>query len=296
MATAAALVVAVGIYRVPQAQSDAAHQELLDALKVQDRILQDLAEATPPTVEPTGSPASAPMPTPASPTPEPKSASPAWTPVPVEDDVLTPEQRTAVEEQYGDRSIEAARKSAGSAEEVAAAARLAPPVVLTTVRVTPFGRWPVLWGPLPGSRRPPPRPPRLLGLAAMPRCTEPAAVDRPAERLHVTGNHILEGDGHVFTSNGISVFGGLQDGDGQSVWQPALRSSNAQIEVAGRYWHSNTVRIPVSEGNLFSGDTPEFGYNAKFLDALCSEVRLARKRAHGGRHRRPDRVSRLGGA
>ena len=46
MSTVAALVVAVGIYRVQQAQSDAAHQELLDALKAQDEILQDLADVT----------------------------------------------------------------------------------------------------------------------------------------------------------------------------------------------------------------------------------------------------------
>ena len=44
VATVAALVVAVGIYRVQQTQSDVAHQELLDALKAQDEILQDLTD------------------------------------------------------------------------------------------------------------------------------------------------------------------------------------------------------------------------------------------------------------
>ncbi len=38
--------VAVGIYQVQQSQSDTAHRELLDALKAQDEILQDRADAT----------------------------------------------------------------------------------------------------------------------------------------------------------------------------------------------------------------------------------------------------------
>jgi len=81
VSTVAALVVAVGIYRVQQTQSDVAHQELLDALKAQDEILQDLADTTPPT----------------------ESPAPAK-----EDDALTRAQREAVEARYGDRSIDAA--------------------------------------------------------------------------------------------------------------------------------------------------------------------------------------------
>jgi hypothetical protein len=81
VSTVAALVVAVGIFRVQQTQSDVAHQELLDALKAQDEILQDLTDTTPP------------------------SAPPA---PPKDDDALTDAQRRAVETQYGDRSIEAA--------------------------------------------------------------------------------------------------------------------------------------------------------------------------------------------
>ena len=81
VSTVAALVVAVGIYRVQQTQSDVAHQELLDALKAQDEILQDLTDMTPP------------------------SESPALA---SEDDVLSSAQREAVEARYGDRSIGAA--------------------------------------------------------------------------------------------------------------------------------------------------------------------------------------------
>ena len=112
--------------------------------------------------------------------------------------------------------------------------------------------------------------------AATPRCAEPAAVDSAADRLHVTANHIRNGDDRVFTPDGISVFGGLQDGDGGDIPRSALESSTVQIEAAGRYWHANTIRIPVSEGNLFHDDTPGRGYNAGVLGALCREVRLAR--------------------
>jgi hypothetical protein len=70
---------------VQQTQSDVAHQELLDALKAQDEILQDLADTPPPSETPPPAPAQ-------------------------EDDVLTDAQRKAVEAQYGDRSIEEVRE------------------------------------------------------------------------------------------------------------------------------------------------------------------------------------------
>src|SRR6202044_2681759 len=81
VSTVAALVVAVGIYRVQQTQSDVAHQELLDALKAQDEIQQDLTDTTS------------------------SSQAPAST---KDDDALTVAQREAVEAQYGDGSIDAA--------------------------------------------------------------------------------------------------------------------------------------------------------------------------------------------
>jgi hypothetical protein len=82
VSTVAALVVAVGIYRVQQERSDVAHQELLDALKAQDEILQDLTD-----------------------TPQATQA-----PVPITpDDGLTSAQREAVQAQYGNRSIDAVR-------------------------------------------------------------------------------------------------------------------------------------------------------------------------------------------
>ena len=60
-----------------QTQSDVAHQELLDALKAQDEILQDLTDTTPA----------------------------SETPAPAKEDARTDGRRDAVEEQYGDRVV-----------------------------------------------------------------------------------------------------------------------------------------------------------------------------------------------
>ena len=92
VSTVAALVVAVGIFRVQQEQSDAAHQELLDALKAQDEILQDLTDTAPP-----------------SESPAPVEQDDALTSAQQEDGALTSAQREAVQAQYGDRSIDAVR-------------------------------------------------------------------------------------------------------------------------------------------------------------------------------------------
>ncbi len=124
VATVAALVVAVGIYRVQQSQSDLAHQELLDALKAQDGILQDLADATGSPEDPTtdDSPApSEPAPAPAPRDPAPATEEPRARPQHPRrggrwdrlgpgdpDEVLTAAQRGAVEARYGEGSIDSA--------------------------------------------------------------------------------------------------------------------------------------------------------------------------------------------
>jgi hypothetical protein len=125
VATVAALVVAVGIYQVQQSQSDLAHQELLDALKAQDEILQDLADATAPgESEEPDSPAES------AGSAQPEQPESAGRPKPGDrwehverperlgrlerlgpgdpDKALTAAQRGAVEAQYGEGAIDAA--------------------------------------------------------------------------------------------------------------------------------------------------------------------------------------------
>ena len=122
VATIAALVVAVGIYQVQQSQSDTAHRELLDALKAQDEILQDLADATA-----GGEPRDPESPTGSTKPQRPKTTEPPTTEdrrVRAErpgrlgqlerlgpgdpDEALTAAQRGAVEAQYGQGAIDAA--------------------------------------------------------------------------------------------------------------------------------------------------------------------------------------------
>jgi hypothetical protein len=125
VATVAALVVAVGIYQVQQSQSDLAHQELLDALKAQDEILQDLADATAPdeSLEQDSATQSTGSAQPERPEPA-EQPEPAVRPERVErperlgrldrlgpgdpDEALTAAQRGAVEAQYGEGAIDAA--------------------------------------------------------------------------------------------------------------------------------------------------------------------------------------------
>jgi hypothetical protein len=125
VATVAALVVAVGIYQVQQSQSDVAHQELLDALKAQDEILQDLADATAP-----GESQEPDSPTESADRAQPERPEPADQPKPGDrrergerperigrlerlgpgdpNEALTAAQRAAVEAQYGEGAIDAA--------------------------------------------------------------------------------------------------------------------------------------------------------------------------------------------
>ena len=92
VATVAALIVAVGIYRVQRRDQNRAHGELLGAIRAQDQILADFAQQ----VEPED------------------AATTEGEGAPVDDNTLTPEQRAKVEEVYGEGSIAAAwRTGAG---------------------------------------------------------------------------------------------------------------------------------------------------------------------------------------
>jgi Cellulase (glycosyl hydrolase family 5) len=91
----------------------------------------------------------------------------------------------------------------------------------------------------------------------------------------VVGNHVLDGRGHVWMPYGISLFGGLEDGDRNARWVPTLGSAMAQIRAAP-LWSANDVRIQWSEASIFHDRTPGFGVNVPFLMALCAQVRQVR--------------------
>lgn len=96
------------------------------------------------------------------------------------------------------------------------------------------------------------------------------AYASPMANFKVVGNHVLVGGKQIYLPEGISVYGGLE--------QPKYSINNAniraQIIAASMYWHSNTVRLQVAEGNLFKKITPGKTYNEKFLRAIINQVNL----------------------
>lgn len=114
----------------------------------------------------------------------------------------------------------------------------------------------------------------VLGLAATAQaaCTLPT---QPKDRIHVVGNREVNGYGRTWTPYGISVYGGLQDGDSLAAWQPTVGVSMAQIKAAP-FWHSNTVRVQWAEANVFSNLSPGESVNTDFLQALCAQVQQVR--------------------
>ena len=90
--------------------------------------------------------------------------------------------------------------------------------------------------------------------------------------LRVSDNKIIQIDGSQFIPYGISIYGGLEDVD----FTDNLPNIDAQIKAAVTYWHANTIRLQVSEDNLFSNINKKLGYNTKFMKELQREVNLAR--------------------
>jgi hypothetical protein len=96
------------------------------------------------------------------------------------------------------------------------------------------------------------------------------------DKLRVKGNHVYNAYDKMWIPYGISIFGGLQDGDRNSNWMPTINSSMAQIK-AGRAWSVNNIRIQWSEANVFNDATPGYGVNIPFLEALCQQIQQVRK-------------------
>jgi hypothetical protein len=117
-------------------------------------------------------------------------------------------------------------------------------------------------------------------VAGVPHCALPdsTALQKKRwsrDRIHVVGNREVNGFGQTWIPYGISVYGGLQDGDHNYSWQPTIAASMAQIE-ASPFWHANAVRIQWAEGNIFHDVTSGYTVNVAFLQALCDQVREVR--------------------
>jgi len=91
-------------------------------------------------------------------------------------------------------------------------------------------------------------------------------------QLSVVGNHVFSSNGKLYIPEGISVYGGLEDTD----YMENVANIDAQIIAAAKYWHANTIRLQIAESNLFNNTTSGKTYNNKFLQAILSQVNLAR--------------------
>jgi endoglucanase len=103
-------------------------------------------------------------------------------------------------------------------------------------------------------------------------CKDPATTGA----LHVTGNKLLDSANKVFVPYGVTAFGGMEYGGGDAwkVYQPQVI---AQIDAAHKYWHANTIRLQMSEVNLFNNGVVSDGINKQVLQKLCEQVQLVRK-------------------
>jgi hypothetical protein len=97
---------------------------------------------------------------------------------------------------------------------------------------------------------------------------------RATARLEVAGAQMRDSVGAVFVPYGISLVSGPETRN----WAISEKSVAAQIDAAHRYWHANTVRIQVSQGQLFAQPSHGHSYNVRFaasVDRLvCRALRL----------------------
>jgi hypothetical protein len=102
-------------------------------------------------------------------------------------------------------------------------------------------------------------------------CTDPSRVGA----LHVSGNELLDDQNERFMPYGISTYGGMEYGGGDA-WKTYQPQVIAQIKAAHQYWHANTVRLQVSEANVFNNGVVKDGLNTSVLKLLCDQVQLVR--------------------
>jgi endoglucanase len=94
--------------------------------------------------------------------------------------------------------------------------------------------------------------------------------------LHVSGNKLLDAAGKEFVPYGVTTTGGI-DYIGDNAWKTYQPQVLAQIKAAHTYWHANTIRLPVGEGNIFNKGVVGDGVNTAVLKVLCQQVQLVRR-------------------
>lgn len=98
--------------------------------------------------------------------------------------------------------------------------------------------------------------------------TAPPSTATPKDYFTVVGNRINDPNGKEFIPYGISVVDDLDQPD----WQNHAAASDAQIQAAAQYWHSNTIRLQVSEKVILDNPTSAKGYNEAAMQRLGTEI------------------------
>ncbi|HSX46196.1 MAG TPA: cellulase family glycosylhydrolase [Candidatus Saccharimonadia bacterium] len=107
-----------------------------------------------------------------------------------------------------------------------------------------------------------------------PKGVPPATPPGPASYFTVKGTKVYGPNGKTFIPYGISVVTDLV----QKVWYNSIyeQATDAQIQAAAKYWHSNTIRIQVSEVNFIgnANSTNAFNRLGQEVDEIESEGKV----------------------
>jgi hypothetical protein len=82
--------------------------------------------------------------------------------------------------------------------------------------------------------------------------------------LRIVGRHMRDSTGKLIRLYGISLVGGPQT----SVYALTEKAASAQIIAAHRSWHSNAIRLQISEDMLFNNPTRGLSYNRQFVASV----------------------------
>ncbi len=123
-------------------------------------------------------------------------------------------------------------------------------------------------------------PPTIPALKARPLplspsvCGEIRPNGQPTDSLRINGARLQDSRGRTLLLEGISLVAGPEE----QQYQKAEPAAEAQVEAGVAAWHTNTVRVQVSQANLFQHPTPGLGYNRRFAGTLnhllCKIIKL----------------------
>lgn len=92
----------------------------------------------------------------------------------------------------------------------------------------------------------------------------PVSASSASAGLKVVGTQMQDSGGKPFIPYGISIVSGPETTN----WALSEKAVAAQIVASHRYWHANSVRIQVSQSQLFANPTRGHSYNVPFANSV----------------------------